>query len=62
MACDGIWDHRTNEHAMKDMIEKIYDGDFAANRGKVTTDKMLEGLHWIMEDVNPKEYGEDVSM
>lgn len=21
---------------------------------------MLKGLHWIMHDVNPKEYGEDV--
>lgn len=60
MACDGIWDHKTNQQAMDDMVTQIYGGDFAANRGKVSTEKMLEGLHWIMHDVNPKEYGEDV--
>jgi len=60
MACDGIWDHKSNEEAMKDIIDQVYSGDFPANRGKVTTKKMLEGLNWLLHDVNPKIYGEDV--
>lgn len=47
LACDGIWDVKTNQQAVDFMMQKLYKGTFNNNR---TTAEMEQAMGLLLDD------------
>jgi serine/threonine protein phosphatase PrpC len=58
LACDGVWDHRSNQQIADWFNEKVYQNNFAAKKGKVSTNDMVKACDDLLDDILPKNEDE----
>lgn len=55
MACDGVWDHRSNQDVADWVNQKAYKGNYASNKDKVPLQEMLNSLNDLLDSILPKD-------